>query len=143
MKGATLLTPPSTGSSSVKLSNTPNYIIDTRKKLKKSTFCAFIDFRKAYDLINREKLWDKLADLGIRGKMFLAIKSLYSSVSVSVRVNAFNTEWFDIKCGLRQGCILSPILFNLYINDLALYLKSLNIGIQVGNEQICILMYLT
>ena len=116
-------------------------IIETRKKQKKSTVCAFIDFRKAYDLINREKLWDKLLELGIRGKMFTAIKSLYSSVSASVRINAFNTEWFDIKCGLRQGCILSPILFNLYLNDLALYLKSFDIGVQIENERVCMLMY--
>lgn len=116
-------------------------IIDTRKKQKKSTYCAFIDFRKAYDLINRDKLWDKLMQSGIRGKMFQAIKSIYRNVTANVRINAFNTDWFDIKCGLRQGCILSPILFNLYINDLALFIKSLNVGIQLEDDSICMLMY--
>ena len=70
-----------------------------------------------------------------------AIKSIYSSVSSCVRVNSHKTDWFDVKCGLRQGCILSPILFNLFINDLAVYLKSLNIGVQLGDEKICILIY--
>ena len=116
-------------------------IIETRKKQKKSTFCAFIDFRKAYDMINREKLWQKLIEAGVGGKMFYAIKSLYTSVTASVRLGAYSTEWFDIKCGLRQGCILSPILFNLYVNDLALYLKSFNIGIQLGDEKVCMFLF--
>jgi len=67
--------------------------------------------------------------------------SLYNSVSSCVRVNSFQTEWFNVHSGLRQGCILSPVLFNLYINDLAKYLKSLNIGVSFGNENICILLY--
>ena len=67
--------------------------------------------------------------------------SLYNSVSSCVRVNSFQTEWFNVHSGLRQGCILSPVLFNLYINDLAKYLKSLNIGVSFGNEKICILLY--
>ena len=116
-------------------------IIETRKKCKMSTVTAFIDFRKAYDSINRSKLWHKLQDIGLCGKMMNAIKSIYSSVSSCVRVNSHKTDWFDVKCGLRQGCILSPILFNLFINDLAVYLKSLNIGVQLGDEKICILIY--
>ena len=116
-------------------------IIETRKKMKKSTFCAFIDFKKAYDSINRNILWQRLRDSGIGGRMLIAIKALYNSVSSCVRVNYFTTDWFDVKVGLRQGCILSPILFNLYINDLALYLKSLNTGINVGQEKVCILLY--
>ena len=46
-----------------------------------------------------------------------------------------------MNCGLRQGCILSLVLFNLYINDLALYLKALDIGINVGDDKICMLLY--
>ena len=88
-------------------------LIETRKKLKKSTFCAFIDFKKAYDSINREQLWQWLSEIGVSGKLFKTIKSLYSSVTSCVRVNNMHTDWFDVKCGLRQGCILSPILFNL------------------------------
>ena len=101
-------------------------IIDTRKKLKKSTFCAFIDFKKAYDTINRPMLWKRLTDIGISGKMFQAVKSLYTSVKSCVRVNSYRTEWFDVNCGLRQGCVLSPLLFNLFIDDLAVFLKSLD-----------------
>lgn len=98
-------------------------VIDTRKKLKQSTIAAFIDFRKTYDFINRSKIWNRLCNTGINGKMLRALKSLYSTVFASVRVNCFSTDWFDVKSGLRQGCILSPLLFNLYINDLAVLLK--------------------
>ena len=104
-------------------------LVDTRKKLKQSTFTAFVDFKKAYNFINRDKLWKRLFESGISGKMLNAIMSLYKSVSSCVRVNSFKTEWFNVHSGLRQGCILSPLLFNLYINDLAKYLKSLNIGV--------------
>lgn len=116
-------------------------LVETRKKLKQCTYAAFIDFRKAYDFINRSKLWTRLNDIGISGKMVLAIKSLYSSVASCVRINSFKTDWFNVHCGLRQGCVLSPLLFNLYINDLAVYLKSFDIGINIDNEKVCILLY--
>lgn len=116
-------------------------IIDTRKKLKQSTFCAFIDFRKAYDTINRTKLWRRLSEVGVSGKLFRSIKSLYSSVTSCVRINNLHTDWFDVKCGLRQGCILSPVLFNLYVNDIAQYLKALGKGVKCDDDNVCILMY--
>ena len=62
-------------------------IIDTRKKLKLSTFCAFIDFRKAYDYINRTKLWNRLGDIGISGKILSAVQSLHASASACIRIN--------------------------------------------------------
>ena len=59
-------------------------IVDTRKKLKQSTFCAFIDFRKAYDCINRNLLWSKLENIGIGGKLFSAVKSRQSGSTLRV-----------------------------------------------------------
>jgi hypothetical protein len=118
-----------------------NNIIDTKKKNKLSTFCAFIDFKKAYDNINRNILWKRLYDIGVCGKMLSAVQSLYVSMMSCVRVNSFKTEWFDVKCGLRQGCILSPLLFNLFINDLTLFIKSFDLGINIGNEKLCFMLY--
>ena len=71
-------------------------ITDSRKKRKLSTFCAFIDFRKAYDCINRELLWVKLGSIGITGKLLDAIKSLYVSVASCVRINSLTTDWFGV-----------------------------------------------
>ena len=116
-------------------------IIDTRKKARKPTFCAFIDFRKAYDTINRTKLWRRLGSTGFCGKLFRAVKSLYSSVSSCIRLNDLHTDWFEVNSGLRQGCILSPLIFNLYINDLAIYLKSFGIDVNCDDDNVCILMY--
>ena len=48
----------------------------------------------------------------------MAVKSLYSSVSACVRVNSLTTDWFNVSSGLRQGCILSPLLFNLFLGNL-------------------------
>ena len=116
-------------------------IIDSRKKRKLSTFCAFIDFRKAYDCINRDILWAKLDSIGVSGKLFNAVKSLYASVASCVRINNLTTDWFDVSCGLRQGCCLSPLLFNIFINDVAVRIKALGKGVMIDEDLVCILMY--
>lgn len=51
------------------------------------------------------------------------------------------TEWFDVECGVKQGDVLSPTLFSAYVNDMALELKDMNLGIQIGDDNICILLY--
>ena len=88
-----------------------------------STFAAFIDFKKAYDFVDRNILWNRLLETGIKGKLFSAIRSLYNSVKSCVRINGLKTGGFDVNIGLRQGCNLSPILFNLFINDFAVSSK--------------------
>ena len=73
--------------------------------------------------------------------MLSAVQSIYASLYSCVRVNSKHTYWFTVKSGLRQGCILSPLLFNLYINDLAIYIQSFDIGVDYGSDRICILLY--
>ena len=79
---------------------------------------GFVDFKKAYDSIDRTLLWAKRDHVGVKGKMCSAIKSLYEQIKCVVRINGFHTELFEVQTRLRQGCLLSPLLFNLYINDL-------------------------
>ena len=109
--------------------------------MKKSTFAAFIDFKKAYDCVNRNVLWKKLHDIGVNGKMFSALQSLYHNVRCCVRVNGLFTPWFDVNRGLKQGCLLSPILFNFFINDLLEVLNHTGTGINVDGTVISALAY--
>ena len=95
-------------------------IIETRKKASNSTYCALTDFKKAYDTVNGDILWHKLQNIGIKDELFIAIKALYEKVLCTVRINGFNTDWFAVKRGLKQGCPLLPVLFSFFINDLAL-----------------------
>ena len=92
-------------------------IIQIRKGKKLSTFCAFTDFSKAYDSVNRQLLWSKLQSVGVYGKMLNAVKSLYCNISVCIRVNNYYTNWFNVNCGLRQGCGLSPLISEQRLND--------------------------
>ena len=89
-------------------------IIETRIKKKSDTFVAFIDFSKAYDRIHRELLWYKLSRLGISDQFIEVLKLLYNNVQCTTKINDFGTEWFDVSVGLKQGCILSPVLFNVF-----------------------------
>ena len=116
-------------------------IIETRKYLKQSTFAAFIDFKKAYDCINRNLLFTKLCNIGISGKMLTALLSIYKDVKCCIRLNGFKTDWFNVDCGLKQGCSLSPILFNLYVNDLVTQITELGLGIDIDGEKVAVLLY--
>ena len=67
--------------------------------------------------------------------MLSAVRSLYKNVSSCVRINGMITDWFSVNSGLRQGCSLSTVMLNIFINDLAVSLKSLNKGVDIGNEK--------
>ena len=82
------------------------------------SYCAFIDFTKAFDYVVRDNLWCKMIKLGIRGKILNIIKSMYSVVKSRVKYdNKLETE-FACSLGVRQGECLSPMFFSLFLNDL-------------------------
>ena len=96
---------------------------------------------KAFDCINHDFLFYKLLKNNIGGKIYYAIQELYKETVSCVQLRNMKTEWFQTLYGVRQGDNLSPTLFNIYINDLAEELKSMNLGIKMGDLHICILIY--
>lgn len=89
-------------------------IISKRLKL----WCAFIDFERAFDTVNREALWHKLLEIGISCKMLTMLKAIYSNVKSCIKLNMQISDFFDVTEGLKQGEPLSPLLFLLFINDI-------------------------
>ena len=116
---------------------TLNSLIQNRQ----STFATFVDFRKAFDCVDRNLLQYKLQLNGIDGPMYNAIASLYSNTESCVSLNGFQTEWFNCTNVVRQGDNLSPTLFSIFINDLANEIKEANRGIPVKDDNICLLLY--
>ena len=106
-------------------------------------YVAFVDFRKAFDSINRGKLWQVLRNTGIAGKLYTAIQSTYNSVLSCVRANGSFTNFFECPNGLKQGCLLSPVLFTIFIEKLVDKLIESGIrGLQFFPEIIEILLLL-
>jgi hypothetical protein len=89
--------------------------------LKKSgkVYVCFIDFKKAFDTVNRSILWNVLRKAGVGGKMLKILQSMYSNVRSCVRCTDGLTDYFECPIGVRQGCVLSPTLFSFLINELA------------------------
>ncbi len=100
-------------------------IITKYTKNKGKLYAAFIDFKKAYDLVNRDILLSNLQNYGIGGKMWASIKAIYSKVLYSIRTSHNTLDPITSNLGLKQGCPLSPLLFNLYINDIPKYLNAM------------------
>ena len=82
----------------------------------KEVFWAFMDLEKAYDRVDRAALWSVLQVYGIGGGLLRAVKSFYENSRACVRVGKEQSDWFEVNVGLRQGCVMSPWLFNVYMD---------------------------
>ena len=116
-------------------------VINKRKQQKQSTYVCFVDAKKAFDTVQRDCLWYKLISVGIKGKILKAVQSLYTDVQCAVKVNDYLSPLFKVSQGVKQGCKLSPTLFSLYINDLANEIKQMNLGVDIDELQLSILLY--
>ena len=112
------------------------------QKNKSKIFACFIDFKKAFDSIWQEGLYYKLLQIGIGGKIYDIIKSMYVSNKCGVKIGNKTTDLFTQGRGVFQGNSLSPTLFNIYINDLAVLLERSGApGLTLNNQEVKFLLY--
>ena len=112
------------------------YVNNSKKKL----FACFVDFRKAFDCVWRDAMFLKLLKLGVDGNYYDTIKSMYSSTSAKVKLNEGTTETFYPNVGIRQGDCLSPLLFNLFIDDIKEYIHDCD-PVEVGDARLSHLLF--
>ncbi len=118
-------------------------LIDQELNIKKrKVYACFVDFQKAFDSIWHEGLFFRLLESGIGGKTYDLIKNMYTKSECAIKIGNKQTAFFSQGRGVRQGCNLSPILFNLYINELANQLESSTApGLTLNNTEIRGLLY--
>ena len=80
---------------------------------KNINFC-FIDYAKDFDCVDHNKLWKILKEMGVPDNLTCLLRNLYTGQEATVRTEHGTTDWFQIGKGVRQSCMLSPCLFNLY-----------------------------
>ena len=88
--------------------------MEKAREFQKNIYFCFTDNAKAFDCVDDNKLWKILKEMGIPGHLTNFLRNLYAGQEATVRTEHRTTDWFQIGKGVRQGCILSPRLFNLY-----------------------------
>ena len=84
------------------------------KRVPEKIYFCFIDYAKAFDYVGHNKLWTILKEMGIPDHLTCLLRNLYAGQEATVRTGHGTTDWFQIGKGVRQSCILSPCLFNLF-----------------------------
>ncbi|MCP4337615.1 MAG: reverse transcriptase family protein, partial [Desulfobulbaceae bacterium] len=99
-------------------------------------YAAFMDLEKAYDRIDREGLWKVLRIYGVPGKLLRAVKSLYEGARAAVRVESEQSEFFELNVGLKQGCVMSPWLFSVYMDGVMKEIqgRAVDVGVPMMGE---------
>ena len=90
------------------------WIIEKAGEFQKNIYCCFIDYAKAFDCVDLNKLWKIVKEMGMSDHLTCLLRNLYAGQEATVRTGHGTTDWFQIGKGVRQGCILAPCLFNLY-----------------------------
>ena len=91
-----------------------HWIIEKAREFQKNIYFCFIDYAKAFDCVDHNKLWKILQEMGISDHLTCPMRNLYAGQEAAVRTGHGTTDWFWIGKGVCQSCILSPCLFNLY-----------------------------
>jgi len=90
------------------------WIIEKAREFQKNIYFCFMDYAKAFDCVDHNKLWNILKELGIPDHLTCLLRNVYAGQEATVRAGHKTTDWFQIGKGVRQDCISSPCLFNLY-----------------------------
>lgn len=119
------------------------HIINKYKAEKRPVYAVFIDFKKAYDSVDRELLWRCLENLGMHGDMLQSLRDMHADVQMKVRLNGGLGEGFTAGRGVRQGDPLSPLLFGLLIDRFEAFLTERHgdEGVQMGQQLLRLLLY--
>ena len=119
------------------------WIIEKAREFQKNIFFCFIDYTKAFDCVDHNKLWKMLKEMGIPDHLTCLLRNLYAGQEATVRTGHGTTEWFPVGKGIHQDCILSPCLFNFcaeYIMRNA-GLEEAQAGIKIAGRNINNLRY--
>ena len=110
---------------------------------RKNIYFCFIDYAKAFDCVDHNKLWKNLKEMGIPDRLIHLLRNLYAGQEATVRTGHGTTDWFQIEKRVRQGCILSPYLFNLYAEYIMRNtgLEEAQAGIKIAGRNINSLRY--
>ena len=119
------------------------WIIDKAREFQKNIYFCFIDYAKALDCVDHNKLWKILQEMGIPNHLICLLRNLYAGQEATVRTGHGTTDWFQIGKGVHQGCILSPCLFNFYAEYITqnAELEEAQAGIKIAGRNINNLRY--
>ena len=94
------------------------WILEKAKEFQKYIYFCFIDYTKAFDSVDHNKLWEILEEMGIPGHLTCLLRNLYAAQEATVRILHETTDWFTIWKEIQQGCTLSPFLLNVYADNM-------------------------
>ena len=90
------------------------WITEKAREFQKNIYLYFIDYAKAFDCVDHNKLWKILQEMGIPDHLTCLLRNLYAGQEAAVRIRHERTDWFQTGKGVCQDCVLSPCLFNFY-----------------------------
>src|SRR5574342_89754 len=119
------------------------WIIEKAREFQKDIYFCFIDYAKAFDCVDHNKLWKILKEMGIPEHLIFLLRNLYAGQEATVRTRHGTTDWFQIRKGIHQGCILSPCVFNFYAEYIMrnARLDEAHVGIKIAGRNINKLRY--
>ena len=120
-----------------------HWIIEKAREFQKNIYFCFIDYAKAFDCVDHNKLWKILKEMGRPDYLTSLLRNLYADQEATVRTGHGTTDWFQIEKGVRQGCILSPCLFYLCAEYIMrnVGLDEIQAGIKIAGRNINNLRY--
>ena len=115
-----------------------HWTIEKAREFQKHIYFCFTDYAKAFDYVDHNELWKIIQEMGLSDHLTCLLRNLYASQEATVRTGHGTTDWLQIRKGVRQGCILSHCLFNVYAEYIMRHvrLEEAQAGIKISRRNI-------